>query len=58
MLDKNYLEADGIGRGTKYYLAEIFNNQNNIKDETINNISIKLSDDEIKILEFIKKKDI
>lgn len=56
LIDKDYLEADGIGRGTKYYLAEIFNNENNIKDETINNISIKLSDDEIKILEFIKKK--
>ena len=46
LIDKDYLEADGIGRGTKYYLAEIFNNENNIKDETINNISIKLSDDE------------
>lgn len=62
LVDKGYLEADGVGRGTKYYLTEIFNNENNIKDETINNvnttnnISIKLSDDEIKILEFIKKK--
>lgn len=26
LVDKGYLEADGIGRGTKYYLSEIFNN--------------------------------
>ena len=31
LVDKGYLEADGVGRGRKYYLAEIFKNKNNIK---------------------------
>lgn len=58
LVDKGYLEADGVGRGRKYYLAEIFKNENNIKNEIIVKDSegnIKLSNDEIRILEFIKE---
>jgi ATP-dependent DNA helicase RecG len=62
LVDKGYLEADGIGRGTKYYLTEIFKNKNYIDNESSihnidskNNIDVKLNDEEINILEFIKK---
>ena len=61
LVDKGYLEAYGVGRGTKYYLSEIFKNETYIKNQTINsNVNtfnnVRLSDDEIKVLEFIKEK--
>jgi ATP-dependent DNA helicase RecG len=62
LVDKGYLEIDGIGRGTKYYLDEIFKNKNYIDNESRihnndfqNNIDIKLNDEETNIIEFIKK---
>lgn len=63
LVDKGYLETDGIGRGTKYYLTKIFGNKDYIKNEVVDdnintdnsNIDIKLNDEELKILEFIKK---
>ena len=58
LVDKGYLEADGIGRGTKYYLTEVFKN---VSNENINEInkdvcdkkSIILGADEKKVLDYI-----
>lgn len=56
LVDKGYLEIDGIGRGTKYFLNDIFKNEDNIKNIVEeNDYKIKLSSDEIRILEFIKE---
>lgn len=56
LVNKGYLETDGIGRGTKYFLNDIFKNEDNIKNIVEeNDYKIKLSSDEIRILEFIKE---
>ena len=56
LVDKGYLEPDGIGRGTKYYLTELFKEGVTIEDsDKVDENSIKLSSDEIRILDFIKE---
>ena len=56
LVNKGYLETDGIGRGTKYFLNDIFKNEDNIKNIVEeNDYKIKLSSYEIRILEFIKE---
>ena len=56
LVNKGYLETDGIGRGTKYFLNDVFKNEDNIKNIVEeNDYKIKLSSDEIRILEFIKE---
>lgn len=52
LVDKGYLEADGIGRGTKYYLTKIFND---IEVYDKSNEIIELSSDELLIVEYIMK---
>ncbi|EOR28075.1 putative transcriptional regulator [Clostridium sartagoforme AAU1] len=54
LVDKGYLEADGIGRGTKYYLTEIFKNIDR-NSESCNNNDIGLSRDEQLIFDYIVK---
>ncbi|WP_142413283.1 RNA-binding domain-containing protein [Hathewaya massiliensis] len=58
LVDKGYLEADGIGRGTKYYLTEVFKNLSNENINEINNDecykkSVVLGEDEKKVLDYI-----
>lgn len=52
LVDKGYLEADGIGRGTKYYLTKIFNN---IEVYDRSNEIVELSPDELLIVDYIIK---
>lgn len=58
LVDKGYLEADGIGRGTKYYLTEVFKNASSENINKINNNacdkkSFILGADEKKVLDYI-----
>lgn len=58
LVDRGYLEADGVGRGTKYLLTDVFKNENDIKEKLAvenNDNNIKLNSDEIRILDFIKE---
>lgn len=65
LVDKGYLEADGIGRGTKYYLTEVFKNVSNENINDIDNIdndncdkkSVVLGADEKKVLDYIIKNE-
>ncbi|EPY2282359.1 RNA-binding domain-containing protein [Clostridium sporogenes] len=55
LVDKGYLKADGIGRGTKYYLSEIFNNNYllwNENDKNQNNDK-RFSNEEKLIINYI-----
>lgn len=52
LVDKEYLETDGIGRGTKYYLTKIFNN---IEVYDRSNEIVELSPDELLIVDYIIK---
>ncbi|WP_300382600.1 RNA-binding domain-containing protein, partial [Clostridium sp.] len=52
LVDKGYLEADGVGRGTKYYLTKIFTD---IEVEAKSNDGIELSSDEMLIIDYIIK---
>ena len=57
LVDKGDLQTDGIGRGTRYFLTDIFKIKD-VKDKIIidkNDDNIKLNDDENRILEFIKE---
>lgn len=54
LVDRGYLEADGVGRGTKYLLTDVFKNENDIKEKLAvenNDNNIKLNSDEIRILD-------
>ncbi|GAB6169098.1 hypothetical protein JCM1393_15580 [Clostridium carnis] len=56
LVDENYLEADGIGRGTKYYLTNLFRNLNQNYEVNIqNNDESDLSKDEQLIVDYIIK---
>ncbi|WP_180964116.1 hypothetical protein [Haloimpatiens massiliensis] len=65
LVDKGYLEADGIGRGTKYYLTEVFKNVSNENINDIDNIdnddcdkkSVVLGADEKKVLDYVIKNE-
>lgn len=57
LVDRGFLETDGIGRGTKYYLSSMFKIKSLSTIENINDLSdfeIKLDEDEIKILNYIE----
>ncbi|MBU3202761.1 hypothetical protein [Clostridium algidicarnis] len=56
LVDKGFLEADGVGRGTKYQLSNIFDDENSSSIEGENelvNFEVKLYEDENKILNYI-----
>ncbi|MBP2021159.1 putative HTH transcriptional regulator [Clostridium punense] len=67
LVEKGYLESDGIGRGTRYYLAKNFKiiNEHNINkaddkknqasEENKESDSTLLNNDEVKVINFIKK---
>ncbi|WP_243122871.1 hypothetical protein [Haloimpatiens lingqiaonensis] len=62
LVDKGYLEADGIGRGTKYYLTELFKNVSNgnindIDNDDCDKKSVVLGEDEKKVLDYIIKNE-
>ena len=54
LVDKGYLETDGIGRGTKYFLTNIFKNKK-IINVTIDAKTDELTFDEKRVLEYITK---
>ena len=56
LVDKGFLEADGVGRGTKYLLSSMFDfeNSSSIEDENeVADFEVKLDEDENKILNYI-----
>lgn len=56
LVDKGFLEADGVGRGTKYLLSSMFEaeNSSSIEDENeVVDFEVKLDEDENKILNYI-----
>ena len=56
LVDKGFLEADGVGRGTKYQLSSMFDDENLsfIEDENkVVDFEVKLDEDENKILNYI-----
>ncbi len=57
LVDKGFLEADGVGRGTKYQLSSMFNIESSSPvddgDNIVNNVNLK--DNEIKILNYVIK---
>ena len=69
LVDKGFLEADGVGRGTKYHLCSMFdveissdieegsiNIVNDVKlqeDEARTNLDVRLNEDETKIINYI-----
>lgn len=55
LVNKEYLEADGIGRGTKYYLTKIFKNKE--VDYKKSNKEIEISSDERLIIDYIMKNE-
>lgn len=54
LVNKGYLETDGIGRGTKYFLTNIFKNKK-IINVTIDAKTDELTFDEKRVLEYITK---
>lgn len=55
LVDKGYLESDGVGRGKKYFLSDMFKNNNDI-DNMISEVSNDdLTFDEKRVLEYIIK---
>lgn len=62
LVDKGYLEADGIGRGTKYYLTQIFmnvsdKNTNRVKNNICDDKTFMIGIDENKVLDYIIKNE-
>ena len=58
LVDKGFLETDGIGRGTKYHLSSIFDNycsDNTCKENNDIINDVKLNETELKILDCIKE---
>lgn len=55
LVDKEYLEADGIGRGTKYYLSDVFKDKFIGNDDCFEENDVELSLDEKRVLDFINK---
>ena len=61
LVDKGYLKSQGIGRGTKYVLAEIFVSRNQLDSEEFNFKDIKdnqkviLNENEQQIIKFIEE---
>ncbi|MGL5353548.1 MAG: ATP-binding protein, partial [Clostridium sp.] len=56
LVDKGYLEADGIGRGTKYFLTNIFKwTDQEYRDDVKINDEIEDSKDEKLIINYINK---
>ena len=56
LVDKGFLEADSVGRGAKYQLSSMFNDENSsfIEDENeVADFEVKLDEDENKILNYI-----
>lgn len=55
LVDKGFLEADSIGRGTKYLLSSMFNIESSSPIDDGDNIvnDVKLKDNEIKILNYV-----
>lgn len=56
LVDKGFLEADGVGRETKYQLSGMFHDGNSsfIEDENeVADFEVKLDQDENKILNYI-----
>lgn len=54
LVNKGYLETDGIGRGTKYFLTNIFKNKK-IINVTIDAKTDELTFDDKRVLEYITK---
>lgn len=55
-VDKGFLEADGVGRGSKHLLSSMFDDENSSSIEGENEVvdfEVKLDDDENKILNYI-----
>ncbi|WP_156174269.1 RNA-binding domain-containing protein [Clostridium sp. C8] len=55
LVDKEYLETDGIGRGTKYYLSDVFKYEFIENNECCEENDVELSLDEKIVLDFINK---
>lgn len=56
LVDKDYLDADGIGRGTKYYLTQVFKNiDKNCENSNQTDNEIELSTEEQLIFDYIIK---
>ncbi len=58
LVDKGFLEADGVGRGTKYHLSSMFDVgvSDDVQDGSTNVMNyVKLNEDEIKILSYIQQ---
>lgn len=55
LVDKEYLETDGIGRGTKYYLSDVFKCEFIENNECCEENDVELSLDEKIVLDFINK---
>lgn len=55
LVDKEYLEIDGIGRGTKYYLSDVFKDKFIENDDCFEKNDVELSLDEKRVLDFINK---
>ena len=57
LVDKGFLEADGVGRGTKYQISSMFDvgSSDDAQDGSTNIMNdVKLNEDEIKILSYIQ----
>ena len=55
LVDKGYLKSQGVGRGTKYLLADKFDIEDDSNSEKLRNDSVNNDIDEIKIINFIQK---
>ncbi|MDY2631085.1 MAG: hypothetical protein SOV85_07015 [Clostridium sp.] len=56
-MDRGYLESDGVGRGTKYYLTDIFRNENIKINNDVEDKYEELTFDEKRVLEYIIKNE-
>lgn len=59
LVNKGYLKSQGVGKGTKYLLGEMFDNRNLIENQSVEENTIveeSLNVDEMKIINFIKGK--
>ncbi|MDY4251171.1 MAG: putative DNA binding domain-containing protein [Clostridium sp.] len=57
LIDRGYLESDGVGRGTKYYLTDIFKNENIKINNDLEDKCDDLDFDEKRVLEYILKNE-
>ncbi|WP_242984226.1 ATP-binding protein [Clostridium tertium] len=55
LVDEEYLETDGIGRGTKYYLSDVFKYEFIENNDCCEENDVELSLDEKIVLDFINK---